>query len=69
MKILCVLLLLLLFCINQKLKAELFNVEKIEGEGGFPSNLVYKIYQDSKGFIVEVHFQFFHPGIISPGFF
>ena len=51
MKILCVLLLLLLFCINQKLKAELFNVEKIESEGGFPSNLVYKIYQDSKGFI------------------
>jgi ligand-binding sensor domain-containing protein/signal transduction histidine kinase len=51
MKILYVLLLLLLFCINQKLKAELFNVEKIESEGGFPSNLVYKIYQDSKGFI------------------
>ncbi len=44
-------LLFLFIFINQNLKAAEFNIEKIESEGGFPSNLVYKIYQDSKGFI------------------
>lgn len=51
MKILYAALLLICFCTNQKLKADDFKVEKIESEGGFPSNLVFKIYQDSKGFI------------------
>lgn len=36
---------------TQFVKAEGYKIEKVEAEGGFPSNLVYKIYQDSKGFI------------------
>ena len=33
------------------LRADHFKVEKVEPENGFPSHLIYKIYQDSKGFI------------------
>ncbi len=32
-------------------QADQFNVEKIGSENGFPSHLIYKIFQDSKGFI------------------
>ncbi|MBS1494824.1 MAG: hypothetical protein JST55_15020 [Bacteroidetes bacterium] len=51
MRILYSVLLFICICLNQKLKADEFKVEKIESAGGFPSNLVFKIYQDSKGFI------------------
>jgi len=36
---------------NSGLKADEFKIEKTDAEGEFPSNLVYKIYQDTKGFI------------------
>ncbi len=51
MKVLYAVFLLVCFFTNQKLKADEFKIEKIDAEGVFPSNLVYKIYQDSKGFI------------------
>lgn len=47
MKLLCILFLF----ISLSLKADNFKIEKIDSDGGLPSNLVYKIYQDSKGFI------------------
>jgi ligand-binding sensor domain-containing protein len=44
--------LLFLFLITlSRVKAEEFRIEIPEASDGFPSNLVYKIYQDSKGFI------------------
>lgn len=36
---------------NFQVNAEEFKVTRIDSEGLMPSNLVYKIYQDSKGFI------------------
>ena len=51
MKLLCSIILLSCIFFSQKVFAEQYKVEKIDAEGGFPSNLVYKIYQDSKGFI------------------
>lgn len=51
MKLLCAICLLLTFSITKQVNADDYKIEKIIPEGGFPSNLVYKMYQDSKGFI------------------
>lgn len=40
-----------IFLQNLQVNAEEFKVTRIDSEGLMPSNLVYKIYQDSKGFI------------------
>lgn len=40
-----------IFLQNLQVNAEGFKVTRIDSEGLMPSNLVYKIYQDSKGFI------------------
>jgi ligand-binding sensor domain-containing protein/two-component sensor histidine kinase len=43
--------LMFIFLQNLQVNAEGFKVTRIDSEGLMPSNLVYKIYQDSKGFI------------------
>lgn len=48
MRIIAILIILLMF---SSLKADDYKTEKVESENGFPSHLIYKIYQDSKGFI------------------
>lgn len=42
---------MLIFLQQVQVKAEEFKINPIDSEGIIPSNLVYKIYQDSKGFI------------------